>query len=477
MSLTAFLFFVFFLYFRTTLLWIIELFTDKAFYEYGIFFVLVMSIVALIVYKKWDAIKKSWSFSWHHPAAWGLMTMLILDLINATFFHYNILSALFFFLGFYFLLGLFIERSLWKRAAFLVGIIALTLPFIEHIQTFLGFPVRIGTAKLVSTLLGWLGHSTITESTIIFTENTATSIDLPCSGVKSIYIGTLLMFIIFFLKQVRLSWALFLGAFSFYLLLLFFNFWRVFSLVYIVDILGLEAQGDAIHVFLGVVGFVLSVLFLWWFIGRFSETKRAQNTNRVTSSKKALIVLISFIISVDIVSSLYFYIKPTVIQQDQNHYNFDFSQEEFEIIPFTEKEKGFFSSRELQYAQKFRGEIDDLPYALLILTSQSWRTHHNPEICIQGLGHQIQSSKIVQLNGNELRQANLTNDEGAIFYWFVSSDEIISDYSQRIWKGIMAPNQSWSLVVLRVADPDHLKHPDFKTFVKRLNTELTKVDE
>jgi len=473
---SALAFVTFFFYFRTSLLWMAKTFVEPHYYEYGIFFLILVVLMLSALWKHRKEALSHWGFSAEPVAIHGLILMIGLDFINALWWHYHLISAFAFLMGFYFLMGCYLPKHIWKRGVYLAGIISLTLPFAEHIQTFLGFPIRIVTAKAVSVLLGLMGHSNISQATVIFTENTATSIDLPCSGVKSIYIGTLLMLTVYFFKRVTFSLRLILVSLAFYFSLLFLNFWRVFSLIFIVDIMGFQKEGDAIHVFLGVLGFLLSAYLLLYLSTRFLSS-HSDNTLSIQkkSGQKTLVILILGILLFDGASSLYFKSKPLDVKEaSSSSTTFDFSQEDFQDLPFSQKERDFFDRQELQFAKKFRGEVDGNPFALLMLTSTSWRSHHNPEICIQGMGHQVDHSKIVQLNGIDMRQATLKNDEGVIFYWFVGKDEIISDYSQRIWKGILNPNDAWSLVVLRVRESKDIESPGFIELIERVNAELSR---
>jgi len=83
------LLFLFCFYFRNTLFWIFELFTDTAFYEYGVFFIIVVALVGLFLYQKRAQLKKQWRFTFYRPALMGLLLMLVLDVLNALFFHYT----------------------------------------------------------------------------------------------------------------------------------------------------------------------------------------------------------------------------------------------------------------------------------------------------------------------------------------------------------------------------------------------------
>jgi len=109
-----------------------------------------------------------------------------LYLLTERFLDVNTLSATLFGLASYGLLGLWMRPRRWREglpaALLLIG----TLPFGAHLQTFVGYPMRILTATIVGDGLVAAGASSIGVDTILVLENGVSHIDLPCSGVKSL---------------------------------------------------------------------------------------------------------------------------------------------------------------------------------------------------------------------------------------------------------------------------------------------------
>jgi exosortase O len=105
----------------------------------------------------------------------------------------NTLSASLFGLASYGLLGLWMDPRSWRRglpaALLLIGV----LPFGEHMQTFVGYPARLLTAAIVRDGLAAAGVQSLGVDTILVLENGVSQIDLPCSGVKSFWTGTLFL--------------------------------------------------------------------------------------------------------------------------------------------------------------------------------------------------------------------------------------------------------------------------------------------
>jgi exosortase O len=465
---------LFFLYFRSNLLWTFNYFSQAASYEY-----LLLFLVALLMF--FFSTRGKFSFKSREYVEWRvflfLFGVILIDLLNVFFLHYQIVSASLMLLGVYALLGMYLKRTTWLRGFFLIGIVALSLPFVEHIQTFLGFPLRMFTAKLVSGIMGLLGTSSVTDAAVIITENNVTSIDVPCSGVKSLYTGMVVLLIVFFLKKVSFSLRMLLVAAAYFLLLLFFNVWRVFSLVYIYDVLDLSAFGDAIHIGIGVFGFAVSTYLLWWLVEKYLkvDAKREKDVNLKGKKIKKLYIIILLLLALLFEFSYVSFLSTEVEQAStfDQKIVFDVPGLNLQGLSLTEQEKSFFVKREIQFTKKYVGEMDSgRQFSLLLIASNSWKTHHNPEFCIQGIGHIIDGSEIIQFGDLRVRKLLLNNGKDTVFYWFVSGDRTVMDYSERVWAGINNSAEVWTLVEVGFQGSVDLDDPAVETLIKRLNSEV-----
>jgi len=114
-----------------------------------------------------------------------------LYLVVERFLDVNTLSASLFGLASYGLLGLWMGRGRWREglpaALLLIG----TLPFGEHMETFIGYPMRLLSARIVRDGLAAAGASSVGVDTILVLEDGVSHVDLPCSGVRSLWSGAL----------------------------------------------------------------------------------------------------------------------------------------------------------------------------------------------------------------------------------------------------------------------------------------------
>ncbi len=459
----------FLLFFSQAIVQTWSIFTSPEFYFNGIAFLCIVFLYGGVLFKN----------KANFPERKTLApTILLIGIafaytINLYEIKLSIVSPILFFIGFYALLGFFIDYTFWKKSVFVFLLLICTLPVLERLQRFLGFPIRLFTANIVSTILQFLGISNISNTTVIMTENNATNIDLPCSGVKSIYTGTLFMLTIYYLQQVRLSVKLFFITLAFFATLIFFNTWRVFSLVYMYNTEGLQGVGDTVHVLLGIIGFIASCLLLWYMVSKFAPTipstsKKSMpdiQTGSIRTKQIALVVLL-FLFCMNTV-----FIKNQPIQAvvKENH---TFALQTIPIVyePFSKREAGYFETNEVIFGKKFVGKTENgIPFTLLVVSSKSARTHHDPEICLQGLGYTINDSKVVQVAPLLIRSLRV-NDNSQVVYWFVGKDKNILDYSERVWEEIRHPNNTWVLVEIAFDKSVDLNSRDIKTLIFEVNT-------
>jgi len=453
-------------------------FTSKEFYENGIAFLLVSSIfIVSLIRKKYNKTSVDPVFPFVI-----LIAVLILNTVNSIVFKFSILPAILFLLGVYALLGFYLEKHLWRRSIFIFLVLILCLPLLERVQKFLGFQIRFVTAQIVSFLLQITGIGNISNSAVIVTENHATSIDLPCSGVKSIYTGTLFMLAIYYLQKVRLSIKLLGVTIIFFLALLFFNTWRVFSLVYIYDVLDMRQFGDFVHVFLGLLGFFISCFILWFlthkYVSSYSNEDKTPNKILQISEKKNLKKIALAVLGIVFITHLFFIKEQPVVSTNTAQIEIPYKLQDINLseLSFSDREMSYFVNSDVEFSKKYSGQTKSgIPFTLLLVSSKSARTHHDPETCILGLGYTLNNSEIFNVQGLTVRRLTLNDDTAHLVYWFVSEDKVILDYSERVWEEIRNPGKKWILIEIGFPQLVDISSVDMADLILQVNLSAKKL--
>ncbi|MGQ0600254.1 MAG: archaeosortase/exosortase family protein, partial [Anaerolineales bacterium] len=167
----------------------------------------------------------------------------------------NTLSASLFGLASYGLLGLWMEPRAWRQGMPAVLLLIGALPFGEHMQTFIGYPARILTAALVRDGLAAAGIGAVGIDTILVFENGVSQVDLPCSGVKSLWTGGLFLIAATWIERRPINGRWFGIALVFAALLFVANLARVGALIVVGQVMGWTLAAQMLHVPLGVLAF------------------------------------------------------------------------------------------------------------------------------------------------------------------------------------------------------------------------------
>jgi exosortase O len=168
------------------------------------------------------------------------------------------LAAILFGLGSYGLLGLFLEAAAWRAALGSALLFIAVLPFGAHGNSYLGLGVRLLCAHLVQGALSGLSIGAVSAQTILVLENGIAHIDVPCSGLRSLWAGGLFYLLATWAlrRQTGLRWAL--GGLLLLGLLVAANAVRVLLLVVLELHLKLHGVGEVLHLPRGVIGFLFA---------------------------------------------------------------------------------------------------------------------------------------------------------------------------------------------------------------------------
>ncbi len=401
----------------------------------------------------------------------------------------NTLSASLFGLASYGLLGLWLSPRRWRdglpAALLLIG----TLPFGDHLQTFVGYPMRLATAALVRDGLQGMGIHSIGVDTILVLESGLAQVDLPCSGVKSLWTGMLFLTAATWIerKPINLRWLL-LAALAAALLFIA-NLARVGVLVLVGQVANWTLAAEMIHTPLGVLGFagvcgVIVLLLRWmpggalpkpdeavvkvaplatdspaWFGRPHSAAKETSNAAaRPLWLAPGLALLIAAM-------ALLYTPRPQVAAAHQSvQWSFPPSMQ-VEARPLSPALFDWVTEGGAETADRWAfswpgSRSEALRGSLIFLTSHTWRGQHRPERCFEVQGLTVDAAQTLVIGG-DFPVRLLTLSGGAVnvsaVYWLQTDNTVTDDFARRIWADLSPQRQRWVLATLlfdRQVQPD-----------------------
>lgn len=367
----------------------------------------------------------------------------------------NTLSATLAGLATYGLIGLWLEPRDWRAgfpaALLLIGV----LPFGEHLQTFIGYPLRIATAQLVRDGLAALNVTSTGVDTILILENGVSQIDLPCSGIKSLWTGMLFLLAATWLERRRLDVRWGLVALGFFALLFLANVMRVAALVVAAQALGLPILAGMIHVPLGVLGFAgaCAVAALWLRRGRGGRTDMT-GEERASGPPATMPgwLSVGLVVLLAAMGALYMQRPATGLTTPPPVWSWPDGLA-MQEAPLKPDEVAWLTRDGAESATRYRFAWQGITGSLIVVPSRTWRAHHNPERCFQVYGLTLDSSRAQLVTADFPLRAVVLRDPKtdarlAAAYWFQSASRVTDDFGTRMWADTTAPGERWVLVSL-----------------------------
>lgn len=371
----------------------------------------------------------------------------------------NTLSATLFGLASYGLLGLWMLPDRWRQglpaALLLVGV----LPFGEHMDTFIGYPLRLLTARMVSQGLAALGIHNLGVDTILVFENGLSQVDSPCSGVKSLWTGSLFLLAATWIDHRPVNRRWLLVAIGFVFLLMAANLARVAVLVVVGEVAGWRLLAELLHVPLGVIGFAVAcaaALGLLRWTGAMQDESLAAASGALWRPRwlaPALAIALAALV-------LVYTPRPQAAASASLAWKFppELVAEEWPLKPGEIRwltNQGAYPVTAARWHFEWRG----LSGSLLFVTSDTWRAQHRPERCFSVYGLETQASRLyMAANDFPLRWLALGTSHApdpaySAGYWLQSSQQVTDDYAVRIWDDLSPRPQIWVLATVLFDSP------------------------
>lgn len=374
------------------------------------------------------------------------------------------LTLLCFILGSYGLLGLFISPEKWQQGLNLAVITACILPFLVAFNSGLGFPVRVLTAHAVAQALSDFHLSAVSSHDIIVMENGIAQVDLPCSGMKSLWTGTVFLLGATWLERRQLGFRWLLIAIANMFFLIAANIVRVLILVMAIEVFQQQQIADIIHLPLGIIGFIIASILTWILlqkVPRSSEQFPQPEIEKKYYEKSNFNWLVVLVIILGILGQF----QPHKFNNNAFQ-SIDLpSQIAIDNLALTTAEANFFDNPANPLVHKIRFKTDNLSGSMLMVASNSWQAHHPPELCFTGNGFKVDhmDSKLINDSINA-RWLSLQNGELSATYWFQSAQGTTDDFISRIWEHISHRDKTWVLVSVLFDDAENPDSNAIKNF-------------
>ena len=360
-------------------------------------------------------------------------------------------TVLLFILGTYGLWGFFAEPIFWRKNLPVAGLLACILPFNSQFNSGLGLPARVITAQVVEQLLSMLHIGAISSYDIIILENGIAHVDVPCSGIKTLLVGTLFLLTATWLEGRKLSLKWLAVCVANFLMLVSANALRVTVLVLVAEVFKQPTYAEILHVPLGIVGLVCACFLSWLMlqnIPKFTETKN----NKFDSQRDVEIfknqplakpAVIATVAILAVISQLYHVesqklaIAPLTLPK----------QIVSESIPLNASEQKFFGNYPATKTEKKRFVSGNLRGSMLTVASTSWQTYHAPELCFVASGIPVNRIEKTQLTpAVTARWLSLKDNQLSATYWLQSPQLTTDNFMSRISSDITHKNHTWVLV-------------------------------
>ncbi|MDX2098621.1 MAG: exosortase O, partial [Leptolyngbyaceae cyanobacterium bins.59] len=355
-------------------------------------------------------------------------------------------------MGTYGLLGFVLAPIPWRKGLPVALLIACLLPFSTQFGSGLGFPARVLTAQVVQHLLATWKIAAVSSHDIIVLENGIAHVDLPCSGLKSLWTGTLVLLAATWLDRRSLGWKWLLVCLGHWFFLVSANISRVLILVWVGSVLRQPTIANILHVPLGLLGFIGACTVTWFLLRWVPDAQDAESSvparevnDSPLENRGAAGIYAGLLVGMVGLAGL------TVVQPGLLNPTIAPLQWPAQVVttqlPLTDAEKGLFASHEALLAEKYQFQIGDLKGSLLVVGGTEWGTYHAPELCFVGNGLEVNQMQKTGLTPDiTARWLVLQDGRQAATYWFQSAHQTTDEWLTRVWDQLLHRDRVWVMV-------------------------------
>tara|TARA_B100000809_G_C15036196_1_gene493848 strand:- start:395 stop:1183 length:789 start_codon:yes stop_codon:yes gene_type:complete len=247
--------------------------------------------------------------------------------------------------------------------------------------------------------------------------------------------------------------------------------------VFISAVLKRSDIADLIHAPLGIIGFAFSCAFILQLIkspyykSSFLSKKKlvmpAFYISFPNSLKIVSPVWIKSILIVVLGSFLLFNKVPPVTKSSSIDINLPVAWK-VQKLDLSSNEKTLFKAQG-NTSLKFTFQKEALSGSILIVKSNGWRGHHNPEFCIRAGGHVIKKLQTIKLQEDQPIKWMKVDADASACYWFQSPSSTTDEFGTRVWSDIKNEEKNWLLISVVFDHPNEIQNPKVTTLLNELN--------
>ena len=424
---------------------------------------------------------------WHHaktndrdcqvakPALWLLFIAIWGSIINLMTIHLPQVNLTLLLLGIYGWFGL--KPSWWlkgSKALIVVLLLAITVPFYLEFSSGLGFGLRLLTASLIEQTLANLGINAISSHDIILTENAIAHIDIPCSGLKSLWVGSLFFLVVLIMFNRRITgnvgwkYLIFIG------LLLSANTFRVLILTLLTAVYDQPQMAEALHIPLGILGFGISCSVAIFMLQRQTDSSLPVLTPMRVSNRTATAFLLFMILLTG--GQTIISVHNTVFTKRQEIIPFTLPPQ-FHPLPvsLTTGEQRYFARSDQTIAQKWRWFFGNHTGSILLVQSLDFNMFHAPELCMAANGIMVDAMKTVKITPTlQVRVLSLNQGQLTGIYWLQSGNDTTDSFGERYWRYFWRQEKNWRMISLIINQSYPIGSSEMNKLTKILYSELAR---
>jgi exosortase O len=343
----------------------------------------------------------------------------------------------------YGLLGALINPANWRAGLVPFGLLLMTLPFGRHLDVFIGYPLRVASVNAAFYSLKPLLPNLSTLSSLLVIENQASHVDMDCSGLKGLWVATLLYFLITWLENARIGLRWFLGLALLWLYLMLGNFLRVVVLSLIHLYLKNPALDPWVHHSLAIF-FLLSAAGLAYYFLRYLRTK---SNLAVADAPKAsypqkIVVPYALLSALMLIGLWVPAFAKTPSSQGSIKVVEKIVETGWHSTELSAPEKRVFGKEGVMGHKFTKGDNQ-----LIVVFNGDWRSQHKPELCYELTGNELSSIKTTFIKPQfPIRVMHFKNRPEKAFYWFQTGALVTDDLAQKVWQQVSGRQQTWTQV-------------------------------